>query len=74
MARPRAQSAEALYQSIRAQLSVTRYKAIAISRGANLDSIDVPLNDRPWLTYKFSEIRKMTTEAERLKAIDEIVN
>jgi len=55
-------------------LSVTRYKAIAISRGANLDSIDVPLNDRPWLTYKFSEIRKMTTEAERLKAIDEIVN
>jgi len=66
--------AEALYQSIRAQLSVTRYKAIAIGRGANLDSIDVPLNDRPWLTYKFSEIRKMTTEAERLKAIDEIVN
>jgi hypothetical protein len=66
--------AEALYQSIRAQLSVPRYQAIAVSRGANLDSIDVPLNDRPWLVYRFGEIRKLASEAERLKAIDEIVN
>jgi len=66
--------AEALYQSIRAQLSVPRYKAIAVDRGANLDSIDVPLNDRPWLLYRFGEIRKLASEAERLRAIDEIVN
>ena len=66
--------AEALYQSIRAQLSVVRYKAIAVGRGANLDAIDVPLNNRPWLTYKFGEIRKLATEADQLKAIDEIVN
>ena len=66
--------AEALYQSIRMQLSVPRYKAIAVSRGANLDSIDVPFNNRPWLTYRFAEIRKMADERERLKAIDEIVN
>jgi hypothetical protein len=66
--------AEALYQSIRAQLSVPRYKAIAVSRGANLDSIDVPLNDRPWLVYRFGEIRKLASEAERLRAIEEIVN
>jgi hypothetical protein len=66
--------AEALYQSIRAQLSVPRYKAIAVGRGANLDSIDVPFNDRPWLTYRFVEIRKLASEAERLKAIEEIVN
>jgi hypothetical protein len=65
--------AEALYQSIRMQLSVPRYKAIAVSRGANLDSIDVPFNNRPWLTYRFAEIRKMTDERERLKAIEEIV-
>jgi len=65
--------AEALYQSIRMQLSVPRYKAIAVSRGANLDSIDVPFNNRPWLTYRFAEIRKMADERERLKAIDEIV-
>lgn len=66
--------AEALYQSIRAQLSVPRYKAIAVSRGANLDSIDVPLNDRPWLLSRFGQIRQMSGEADRLQAIEEIVN
>jgi len=66
--------AEALYQSIRAQLSVVRYKAIAVGRGANLDAIDVPLNNRPWLVYKFGEIRKLATEADQVKAIDEIVD
>src|SRR5262249_35000211 len=32
--------AEALFQSIRMQLSVPRYKAISTDRGANLDTID----------------------------------
>ena len=27
------------------QLSVPHYKAIAVDRGANLDTIDVPLNN-----------------------------
>src|SRR5207244_4280917 len=40
---------EALFQSIHMQLSVSRYKAIAVDRGANLDTIDRPLNDRVWL-------------------------
>ena len=31
------------------QLSVAKYKAIARGRGATLDTIDVPLNDRAWL-------------------------
>ncbi len=66
--------AEALYQSIHAQLSVVRYKAIAVGRGANLDTIDVPLNNRPWLEYRFEEIRRMTSEADQLRAVDEIVN
>src|SRR6185295_10485517 len=30
--------AEALFQSIRMQLSVSRYKAISVDRGANLDT------------------------------------
>ncbi|MHC4619557.1 MAG: hypothetical protein ACYTEQ_17565, partial [Planctomycetota bacterium] len=34
--------AEALYQSIRMQLSVWKYQAIRINRGANLDEIDKP--------------------------------
>lgn len=66
--------AEALFQSIRMQLSVPRYQAIAVERGANLDSIDVPLNNRPWLKERFAEIRKLASEAERLRAIEEIVN
>jgi hypothetical protein len=66
--------AEALYQSIRMQLSVKRYKAIATERGANLDSIDLPLNNRLWLKQEFDEIRKLAAEADRLKRIEEIVN
>ncbi|MDW8128943.1 MAG: hypothetical protein RMI94_00215 [Bryobacterales bacterium] len=66
--------AEALFQSIRMQLSVPRYQAIAVERGANLDSIDAPLNNRPWLKERFAEIRKLASEAERLRAIEEIVN
>ena len=61
--------AEGLYQSIRAQLSVDRYKAIAVSRGANLDTIDFPLNNRMWLKDNFSRIRAIPQEGERLAAI-----
>jgi hypothetical protein len=49
--------AEALFQSIGMQLSVPRYKAIGVDRGASLDTVDVPLNDRLWLERKFSEVR-----------------
>ncbi len=66
--------AEALFQSIRMQLSVPKYKAIALSRGANLDAIDLPLNDRIWMEARFKEIRTLPTERERLERIDEIVN
>ncbi len=65
--------AEALFQSVRMQLSVARYKAIAVERGANLDSIDTPLNNAPWLRQRFAEIRKLEAEAERLRALEEIV-
>jgi hypothetical protein len=63
------QLAEALFQSIRMQLSVDLYQAISVGRGANLDTLDVPLNDRPWLTDRFAEIRAMESEAERLEAL-----
>jgi hypothetical protein len=66
--------AEALFQSIRMQLSVARYQAIAVERGANLDSIDAPLNDRVWLTRRFAEIRRLPEEKDRVRAIDEIVH
>ncbi|MHC4756793.1 MAG: sialate O-acetylesterase, partial [Planctomycetota bacterium] len=58
--------AEALFQSIRMQLSVKKYQAIRVVRGANLDNIDVPLNNSKGLKKQFAEIRKLKTEKERL--------
>ncbi len=72
--------AEALFNSIRMQLSVARYKAISTDRGATLDTVDVVLNNRGWLSSRFTEIRKISggdankDEAERLKQIDQILN
>jgi len=65
---------EALFQSIRMQLSVPRYQAIGVDRGASLDTIDYPLNNRRWLKEQFDQIRRLNNEAERLAKIDEIVN
>jgi hypothetical protein len=56
------------------QLSVEKYKAISVGRGANLDTVDHPLNNRHWLTSRLDEIGNMPTEEERLTAIGAIVN
>ncbi len=66
--------AEALFQSIRAQLSVEKYYAISTDRGASLDTVDAPLNDRVWLKQQFAEIRAIPNEADRVSALNEIVN
>jgi hypothetical protein len=66
--------AEALFQSIGMQLSVAKYKAIDVGRGANLDELDVPLNNRVWLKARFAELRKLDRERERLRGIEEILN
>src|SRR5262249_39973678 len=58
--------AEALFQSIRMQLSVPRYHAIAVDRGANLDTIDFPLNSAGWLKKRFAAVRALDKEEERL--------
>jgi hypothetical protein len=66
--------AEALFQSIRQQLSVERYGAIAVGRGATLDSFETPLNNKGWLTARFGEAAALPGEAERLAAIERIVH
>ncbi len=66
--------AEALFQSIRMQLSVPLYKAIHFGRGATLDTVDVPLNNRNWLRVRFGAIRSLASEETRQRAIEEIVN
>src|SRR5881296_1708335 len=65
--------AEALFQSIRMQLSVPRYRAISVGRGANLDEIDKPLNHAASLKNRFDEIRNLPSEGERLAAIAELI-
>jgi hypothetical protein len=65
---------EALFQSARMQLSVPKYQAIEVWRGANLDTIDLPLNDRTWLESRFAEIRQLASEPDRLKAIASLLD
>jgi hypothetical protein len=67
------QLAEALFQSIGMQLSVERYQAIAVDRGASLDTLDYPLNNRRWLVEQFARIRKLPPAPDGLKAIEEIL-
>ncbi len=66
--------AEALYQSIRMQHSVPRYRAIDAGRGGNLDLIDRPLNNRLWLEAQFKEIKAVKGKKEQLRRLDAIVN
>jgi hypothetical protein len=63
-----------LFESIRMQLSVEKYHAIAVDRGATLDTIDRPLNSRVWLDQRLDDIRKMANESDRRAAIDEILD
>jgi hypothetical protein len=66
--------AEALFQSIGMQLSVEKYRAIEVGRGANLDELNVPLNNRAWLKEQFAELRKLSDEAAMLRGIDTITH
>ena len=66
--------AEDLFISIRMQLSVPLYDAIAVDRGANLDTLDVPLNDRLWLRDQFARLRSLDSEEERIRGIKAILH
>ncbi len=61
--------AEALFQSIRMQLSVSRYKAEP-GRADNLDYVDFPITQRAWLLQRMAEIRRYPGEPERLRQIE----
>jgi hypothetical protein len=61
---------EALYNSIGMQTSVKKYNASGEERGAILDFLDYPLNNRWWLADEFARIRQMKTEKEKLNRID----
>ena len=65
--------AEALFQSIHVQLSVSRYGAQAVRRGASLDGLEYPLNDRLWLHERGAQIDRLATEPERLRAVEAVL-
>jgi hypothetical protein len=63
-----------LFQSIRMQTSVAKYQAISVDRGATLDLIDYPLNNRLWLLQRIAALKNLQDEQPRLRGIREIAN
>lgn len=57
---------EDLFRTIGLQSSVPKYDASGYERGASLDFVDYPLNNRWWLADQFDAIRKLSSEEERL--------
>ena len=54
----------------------SRYRATApqaVRRGASLDGLEYPLNDRLWLHERGAEIDRLATEAERLRAVEAVL-
>jgi hypothetical protein len=63
-----------LFESIGFQTSVPKYQASGYERGAVLDFLDYPLNDRWWLEDQFQKIAAMPSRAAQLERIDVIRN
>jgi len=63
---------DALFKSIGLQTSVGKYQASGPERGAILDYVDYPLNNRWWIEDEFKNIRAMDSEEGRLKRLEEI--
>ncbi|QEH36369.1 hypothetical protein OJF2_49310 [Aquisphaera giovannonii] len=63
-----------LFASVRMQLSEPLHDAIAVDRGANLDTLDMPLTDRLWLRDRLAEARRIRDEPGRLAAVEAILH
>ncbi|HOQ31148.1 MAG TPA: alpha-glucuronidase family glycosyl hydrolase [Candidatus Hydrogenedens sp.] len=64
----------ALFKNIGLQSSVEKYKASGGERGASLDYIDIPLNNRWWLEDQFQQIRQLGSEEEKIKRLNIIAH
>ena len=62
----------AMFDSIGYQTSVPRFQARNGERGAILDYVDRPLNNRWWLEDEFARIRTFPTEEEKLARLEVI--
>ena len=57
--------AEALFQSCRAQLTVTKYHGMG-GRGNSFDAVDTPLSDAAFLKAEIAAARKLSDEPARI--------
>ncbi len=64
---------DALHDAVGIQLSVPRHGASAVLRGACLDEIDVPLNDRHWFEAEFARIRQLDDEELRVTELSRLL-
>lgn len=62
--------ADALFKTVGAQTSVDKYQASGAERGAILDFIDYPLNNRWWLEDEFKRIDELKSEKEKLARLE----
>ena len=63
---------DALFKSVGLQTSVKEYQASGPERGAILDYVDYPLNNRWWLEDEFEKIRALDSEETKLGRLEEI--
>lgn len=56
---------DALFQSVRMQTSILKHSASGAERGAVLDFVDHPLNNRWWLEDRFAEVNTLADEPAR---------
>lgn len=63
---------ERLFESVGLQTSVEKYHASGAERGAVLDFIDNPLNNRWWLEDEFKRVRAMAGEGEKVQRLLEL--
>lgn len=61
-----------LYASIGLQTSVPKHKAKGYERGAVLDLVDYPLNNRWWLTDEFKKINTLLSNGAKLQRLKTI--
>lgn len=61
-----------LFQSISLQTSVPKYNASGAERGAFLDFVDYPMNNRWWLEDEFGKVRNLGAEEDKCKRLVQI--
>ncbi len=64
----------ALFNSIGFQTSVKKYQARSLNRGAIIDYLDLPMNNRYWLEDEFTKIQKFASEEKKLERLETIRN